>query len=143
MVDFQLINKMLNNALNKLYNNDASLIIRRTNERSIVFRLGIYLQEELNINGLEEYNLDCEYNRNMEESKSTCNLLNGTYPDLIIHTRESNENNLLILEFKTWWNSNQDNDEYKIREFKNSPYNYIYGATVLIGRNHHTTNVID
>ena len=133
MVDFQLINKMLNNALNKLYNNDASLIIRRTNERSIVFRLGIYLQEELNINGLEEYNLDCEYNRNMEESKSTCNLLNGTYPDLIIHTRESNENNLLILEFKTWWNSNQDNDEYKIREFKNSPYNYIYGATVLIG----------
>ena len=43
--------------------------------------------------------LDCEYNRNMDDPK----MLNDDrrfIPDLIIHRRRSNENNLLVIEFK-------------------------------------------
>ena len=91
-----------------------------------------------------EYNLDVEYNRNMNESKSTINRPNN-YLDLILHKRETNDSNLLIMEFKTYWNSNQDDDEEKIKEFMNldGAYKYKLGCTVLIGENTQVIKWID
>ena len=54
-------------------------------------------------------------------------------PDLIIHKRGTNENNLLVLEFKAWWNKDQTNDKKRIELFKQE-LNYQYGATILIGK---------
>ena len=129
----------INKALDKLYQNDKYLINiyagknntdKHVSERSIVFRFGVYLEPYV-LSYLPKYNLDVEYNRNADDIKRVGN--KPVVPDLIIHRRGNNISNLLVLEFKTWWNSNRQNDEYKIKGFKEE-YGYKYGATVLIAR---------
>lgn len=36
------------------------------------------------------------------------------YPDFILHKRGSNDFNILIIEFKTWWNPQNDEDIEKL-----------------------------
>ena len=71
-------------------------------ERGIVFRFGIYL-DKLKLPVLHEYDIDVEYDRNIDCKKCVPGWENGCYPDIIIHKRGTNTDNLLILEFKTWW----------------------------------------
>lgn len=119
-------------ALKKLYQNDYSLITRKCSERSIVFRLGLYLAKSLEP---RELNVDCEYNKNGDKPKA----LRGrrfNYPDIIVHKRESNENNLLIVEVKTP-NDTQSvhfqNDADKLISFtQEGPYLYRLGVHVYI-----------
>lgn len=143
------LEKYIMEAFEMLYKNDKHLInnmpdsFRRLDnkhhvgERSIVFRYAFYLQKLINEDEqLKRYHLDCEYNRNGIETKALPRFPNGTYPDLIIHKRGSNEYNLLVMEFKTYWNSDQKGDIEKIREFMDvhGSYKYKYGIAVLIGR---------
>ena len=108
-------------------------------ERSIVFRFAHYLQNYLYNTDYQKYHLDCEYNRNGIETKKLPDLKYGTIPDLIIHQRGSNDNNLLVMEFKTYWNVEQENDIKKISAFLENneinSYNYKYGIAALIKRN--------
>ena len=106
-------------------------------ERAVVFRFAHYLQSEINkIKEYSHYDLDCEYNRNLYEPKVLPSFVNGVFPDIIIHKRATNQNNLLVMEFKTYWNNSKAkiaSDLMKINEFKNEPYNYKYGAVVIVG----------
>ena len=108
-------------------------------ERSIVFRFAHYLQNELAKSPkYSQYNLDCEYNRNGIATKSLPDFSKGTFPDLIIHKRGKNgsKNNLLIMEFKTYWNSNTGRDIDKVKQFvdEEGKYKYKYGIVVVIGK---------
>lgn len=145
--------KAIEEAFKRLYTNDIYLIstepkkkkekvdlLHHVGERAIVFRFAYYLQKIIDDNCLyPDYNLDCEYNRNGDKPKAICSLGKNVYPDLIIHQRGSNDNNLLVMEFKTYWNSDQENDIRKIRAFleqnEMNLYNYKYGIAVLIGKN--------
>ena len=145
--------KAILEAFSKLYTNDRYLISSRpkkynetiginhhVGERAIVFRFAYYLQKFLDEQGLyPEYNLDCEYNRNGDKPKIIYSLGKNVYPDLIIHRRGNNDNNLLVMEFKTYWNVEQENDIKKISAFLENneinSYNYKYGIAVLIKRN--------
>ena len=130
----KLLEDAVNMAFELLYSNDKYLIYHQVNERSIVFRFAHYLQSELEkIRKYRAYNLDCEYNRNMDGPKSFCEGDRGVYPDLIIHKRGNNNNNLLIIEFKTYWNNDTTEDESKIRRFVsiNGDYKYKYGFSVV------------
>lgn len=131
----------IDEAIDKLYKNDSHLIRcvneedksknkYHVSERSIVSRFGIYF-EECRLKFFSEYDLDIEYNRDIYD----CKRLAGkpVIPDLILHKRGTNENNLLVLEFKTWWNRDQNNDINKIKGFKKE-YGYRYGAVILIGK---------
>ena len=55
---------------------------------------------------------------------------------MILHKRGKNGpgNNILIMEFKTYWNPNTDTDSLKISDFvdQNGKYKYQYGLVVLI-----------
>lgn len=119
-------------ALVKLYHNDHSLIRRRCCERSIVFRLGHYL-----VNSMEKYNLDvdCEYNKNGDKPKSLMEK-KYNYPDIIIHKRETNEYNLLIVEVKTPNDANEDHfesDKEKLIGFTEPDiYSYKWGVHLYI-----------
>lgn len=97
MPDCVYVNAKFIEALAKLYREDYSLIERKCSERSIVFRLGLYLANSLITSGLT---VDCEYNRNGEEPKSLIGK-RFTYPDIIVHSRGDNENNRLVVEVKT------------------------------------------
>ncbi|MGI6366265.1 MAG: hypothetical protein ACOX2G_11170 [Bacillota bacterium] len=132
-------------ALQELYDKDRYLIFNRprdydkeanhVSERSIVFRFGVYLCNICSDKGpLKFYDIDAEYNRNIYDRKNLPGYPNGTYPDLIVHKRGGNERNLLVAEFKTWWNSDRSNDVRRIKKFMAQKGNYRYrlGLSVLL-----------
>lgn len=152
-----LLKKLILEALSKLYDNDCYLInkdnvlnefIEGSNnhipdwkkhaaERAIVFRFGIYLQELMYANKcLEDYHLDCEYNRKLDSQKDLGDRL--VYPDLIIHKRGNMKENLLVMEIKTWWNYNTENDEKKLKDFVDpkKEYKYKFGLSIIIEKNY-------
>lgn len=147
------LEKMVGIALQCLYANDEYLITTKAHdlsggtdghvsERSIVARFAIYLQEQLyEHTTLKDYNLDVEYNRNMDQPKYLPNTKwqnNGAYPDLIIHKRGKNSDNLLIIEFKTHWNDGENGilkDIKKLRAFRNQPYSFKNALFIKIMKN--------
>lgn len=144
-----------------LYNNDHYLINNLPDEpteqngnhhvceRSIVCRYAYYLQNKL----LEDekyasYNLDCEYNRNIYDIKTA--LINqeikSIYPDLIVHRRGktgNNQNNLLVMEFKTYWNRSIKSDIDKVKALvdQDGKYKYKYGLVVTIEKELSATKI--
>lgn len=126
------IKKKLIFALGQLYRNDFLLIDRECCERSIVFRLGIYLNDIFEKNG---FDVDCEYNKNGNNPKSL-ESRKYNYPDLIVHKRESNQENLLIIEVKTsndTLKAHIENDIDKLEGFTSEEdYKYNLGAHVFI-----------
>lgn len=141
----EVIKQYVNEALWLVYQKDRALITHRVNERSIVFRFGLYLYEIIKNSNFSDFDIDVEYNRNGYDAKRIPSRQHGSYPDLIMHCRTSNELNLLVLEFKTEWsNESQEEDERKIRDFldKSGVYKFRYGATILIGEDGFNINWI-
>jgi hypothetical protein len=95
----------LERACQRLLDLDAELFRFDVNERTITQRLSLYLQSEF-----PDYAVDCEYNRNMDETKRLpvpvttiqSNDIKGVtvFPDIVVHRRGSHESNLLALEAK-------------------------------------------
>lgn len=135
-IDYDRLKHYVNCALEKLYKKDMSLIDRKVCERAIVFRFGLYMHEILQSTEFCDYHIDIEYNRNGIEPKRLPNHKNGTYPDFIIHRREVNTDNLLVLEFKTEWYNNPKEDKDKIQKYMDlsGEYKFKFGATILIGK---------
>ena len=140
----QEFNNLISEALTMLYRNDKYLIDHHANERAIVFRFGIYFQVLLNkYETYKDYNLDIEYNRNLDDPKRTPNHKNGIYPDLILHKRGNNNFNLLVIEFKCHWNNQgQEKDKSKIGELMspNGIYNYKEGYTIRLEKEEPSIN---
>ena len=80
-------------ALSKLHDRDLNLLAMGAHEQAICHRLGVYLD------AMTDLNVDCEYNRDMMHAKR---LKGGNRfrPDIIIHRRLSNDENLLVVEAK-------------------------------------------
>ncbi len=126
---------IVDEALQSLYQQDQELIEFAVNERSVVFRFGLYFAELLSKSSFSGYNLDCEYNRNLGKPKNTKNFSGGVIPDVLLHRRNSNEENILVLEFKGYWNkANRENDHKKIIDFisqtEDNQYKYALGGVV-------------
>ena len=134
-----LINGCIEAALDELYDKDSHLLLYRVHERTIVFRFGHYLQNKLDAYEVfNQYNLDFEYNRNGRQPKRIpARSRNGAYPDLIIHRRGSNTHNLLVMEFKPYWERNVYDDCNKILQFidENGEYKYQFGKSIILGEN--------
>lgn len=142
MFDDYSFKPLIEKTLELLYNNDSKLfnlddsqqIEKHVGERAIVFRFGLYFQKVLDECGMfSDYNLDCEYNRNGTDPKKLPIIGDRIFPDLILHKRGNNDNNLLVIEFKGWWNRNQKYDEEKIRQLinKNGEFRYHEGYTII------------
>lgn len=147
--DKELCNAICN-AFDLLYKNDHYLILHEPSdsdhemdkyhyvgERAIVFRFAYYLQKILENNHLfQGLSVDCEYNRNLNDVKRTPKFPQGTYPDLILHKRGEESNNLLIMEFKAYWNKdkNKHYDIDKLNDFIDvkGDYGYDYGIYVIL-----------
>ncbi len=82
---------------------------------------------------MENFQLDVEYNREGPNPSSPKRNSKGqsVYPDLIIHER-GKTNNLLIVEFKPCWKSNQDKDAEKLKDYS-LKQKYTFAATGLFG----------
>jgi hypothetical protein len=145
MTDTELF-KFVNRALKKVYKYHGYLIKNQVHERSIVFWFGVYFHELLQHKEKEhaEYNLDFEYNKDHSNPKRTENFPYGTYPDIILHKRDSNEHNLLIIEFKTWWSLDNSRDLKKIKDFTrpDGNFNYKYGLSIILGKDESSITVL-
>ena len=149
------VETLIKSALDQLYRKDQYLIDNRpyrreTNgnhhvgERSIVFRLAHYMQIIMdNSPAFENYVLDCEYNRNGVHAKTLPSFPNGVFPDVIIHNRGNNDSNLLIMEVKTYWNTNNTQDITKIREFLDTrgEYHFAFGVSLIIEKRRNAVQI--
>ncbi|TYZ06174.1 hypothetical protein FY528_19305 [Hymenobacter lutimineralis] len=117
-----------------MYQNDAELIRRTGMEQAVSFRFGIYLLRQCQqLDWLRQRDFDMEYNKNGLYPKRTPRRPNGVRPDLIIHTRNSNDSNILVIEIKGWWNpESRDNDRIKLEDFVHQDGEYKYGLGVFL-----------
>lgn len=142
---------LLEDALNCFYKNDYSLMDYKTedkavSERCMVFRIGWYIQDYMNKKSKwSSLDLDAEYNRCFGHSKSMYKqTLDGikekigdAVPDLLIHKRRKNSNNIVVFEFKkkgSYSKSGKEADYKKLRYFTDSSneYKYKFGLWIVL-----------
>jgi hypothetical protein len=109
------IERRVYRAISKLRERDEYLLDARSSERSITHHFAVYLHREF-----ERWHVDIEYNRDGHEIKRLRNLLDAetdrVSPDIIVHTRGTNEDNLLVVEVKKRGSENGA-DKNKLIEF--------------------------
>lgn len=132
---------ILQRAVNSVYQEERFLLRfaqgdKEGLEQAFVFRTGVHLSNLLNDTPYATLDLDSEYNKNHGNAKTSRRFPNGLRPDLIIHRRDSNEENKLVAEFKGWWNNDIDSDIRKLEDLtvQNDNYHYLIGVFVQIGR---------
>lgn len=150
---FEEIEILVKNALDKLYYNDIYLLEYNVNEQSITHKLAMYLDD-----AFFNYNVDCEYNRYGDHSKRLMGKSFKKYekifsseikklkeemckdklakPDIIIHKRGENDQNLLVVEVKKSNNGDDNYDRLKLMIFTNKDYglNYKYGLFIKLNK---------
>lgn len=129
--------QILKNALKTLYDRDHILIQRGGMEQACVARLYYYMQKSIDKSpALKQYYLDCEYNKNGEMSKRYMDDDMGKHliarPDIILHQRGTNDCNIVIVEFKGWWNSERRSDIKKLTAFTDMDGTYRYSVGVFV-----------
>lgn len=137
------LKEILNISLKQFYEKDKILVEQKGMEQACVFRIGLYLNEQLKRNPeLNCLNLDCEYNKSNFGAKITPRFKKGARPDLIIHERNlepniSNDNNIFIIEFKGWWNNTTERDIQKLEDFTDpvKGYHYRLGVFIVLTKN--------
>ena len=106
--------ELIDYALSEFYRRDKLLvdyesIVKSVSENCMVFRIGWYLIEKIQGDPLfSGISLDCQYNRNFEHTKGLFKTteegirtkIKDTIPDLLLHKRRDNSENLMVLEFK-------------------------------------------
>lgn len=99
----KIIKNKIINAYKKLLEKDLFLLDNNLNERTITYKFAQYLEKEF-----DDYDIDCEYNRNCEQIKqleiinTASNDTDATtiYPDIIVHKRGQNSDNYIVIEAK-------------------------------------------
>lgn len=136
----QQVQERVGRAIENLTINDRDLLDINVNERSISHRLAGYLQQEFS-----GWNVDCEYNRRMDDKKTLCFSsktfryddvkdddldAKTVYPDIIIHHRQTDEN-LLVIEMKKSGGDTKK-DIAKLEAFTRAPYSYSFGLLLIV-----------
>lgn len=138
MITQSILEGYIKQAASELYSKDSYLIECRACERSIMYKFAHYLDNLISKDpAFVGYNLDCEYNRDIYDVKCIGDCLNRVFPDIIIHKRGTNSDNLLVIECKTGWNSNIEDDIKKINAFLSPKEGYIYqfGLCLIFAEN--------
>jgi len=131
--------KKLNKAIQQFLEKDKDLLERSTNERTISSRLGYYLSLEYEPN----LQVDCEYNRKGADKKrqEAGNLI---YPDILVHERGNDNNNVLVIEIKKVSNTDIQSDQAKLIELTHpdKEYRYHYGIHLVFDTEKISTLVV-
>ena len=137
----ELLEELIKKSLDDLYQNDHDLLKRKVAERDLTGLFAHYFRNNMKDTAIAEYNVDCEYNRDGYGMKK----IDGTlvYPDFILHKRGTNESNLLIIEFKTWWNSDNREDIEKLKAMMSEwyRYQYQYGYSIILNQERDSVTV--
>ena len=125
--DFRMVETNINAAMHLLYRKDHFLITNSTSERSITHKLAEYIQQLF-----PHWHVDCEYNRRgLNRPKAILNQ-DTSYPDIIIHKRNT-KTNLLVIEAKSIHSDDHSDthDKEKIKAYIEDPeYQYRFGLWI-------------
>jgi hypothetical protein len=132
-MNYTELKSIVNRALDKLKDRDSKLFHLDASEWAIAHRLAVYLEQELPQN----WNVDCEYNRQGSEKEAKAMGDGGKIrPDIVIHHRTllEPENNLLVIELKK---READADLMKACEYTKQPtgdrkFQYQYGLSLSV-----------
>jgi hypothetical protein len=134
----ETIEILVNKAIELLVENEPQLLELNVTERALSHHLARYLGELVP----EDFNVDCEYNRhfdypkrlNLKRRQAKDREIRATtvFPDIIVHKRDSDTDNLLVLEMKKP-GENLQYDEDKLLAFRNE-LGYVHTAHVILGR---------
>jgi hypothetical protein len=139
---------LLDRAIDEFYINDYFLIEKKGLERACVSRIAHYLQNLLNTDPMgRDTVVDCEYGKQGDIEITLEKSLSGlpekpkdasVCPDLVVHHRGKHYRNLLVAEFKGYWNADDKERKYdkakvaaftQFQEPKNL-FNYKLGAFI-------------
>ena len=143
-IEEELMN-YVEHALEDLYEKDDYLIKNDTSERNIVFHFGRYFINYIEKkDSFNKFNVDCEYNRdifdeNMNKKINCKGEVRGMIPDLILHERGTNDNNILAIEFKKYSNNDKEgikNDYLKLEALTDNTMHFKYklGLFIRLGK---------
>lgn len=151
MITSEILSK-LDIAIQQLFENDINILERGLNELNINANMTSYLRPLF-----EDFNVDPEYNGDISKTHDRKEIeiaerrilelgrrtnINNSYrltPDIIIHTRNTNDNNLLVLEIKKDSNSRVEKEfdllklEHMTIDYNGNHYNYQLGAAIIFG----------
>jgi len=127
----------LKKAVAFLFRNDAALLEKDVNERTISAKLALYLSSEYT-----SLNVDCEYNRKGdevkrlpadEESRTDDTKGKTIFPDIIVHNRGDDTQNEVIIEIKKEGNNDTERDIKKLKALTSDSgsYSYKYGFHLI------------
>jgi hypothetical protein len=130
---------LVNAAIDLLMEHDSALLDLGVTERSLSYRLAHYMALSAAVQ--PPLTVDCEYNRHFGDPKRL-NLpprdaidreirATTVFPDILVHERNSDANNLIVLELKKPGESIAY-DELKLRAFREE-LGYIHTAHVILG----------
>lgn len=120
---------------------DSELMDVNANERSISHKLGEHLQAEF-----PKMNVDCEYNRRGERVKKMNKIVEDSepvliddtdgqtiFPDIIMHRRRNDNENLLVTEIKKSTSRvSRNRDIEKLKVFTGDDFGYQVGLLIDI-----------
>nr|WP_154892422.1 hypothetical protein [Paenibacillus xylanexedens] len=136
------VQQKVDKAITKLFERDLFLLINDLNERTIAHKCAIYLQEQFS-----EYDVDCEYNKNVDEDRNkkmiyivekeyrkikrikrafSADIIEddieymalSIFPDIIVHKRGANLRNHLIVEIKKSTNNNLQEKAFDLKKLE-------------------------
>lgn len=119
-----------------LLKHDSFLLKMHVNERSVSHKLAEYLQIQF-----PDWNVDCEYNRSVNDTENITKMLHGVkgctidkdtdrvIPDIIIHQRGTNYN-FLVIEMKI--RGDDPCDIVKLEKFTSLKENFKYKLGLFI-----------
>ena len=126
---------MVYGALDRLIQDDIQLLDLKLCERALQFKIAHYMAQEQIIR--KPLTLDCEYNRHFGDEKKLRLFDNpratNVFPDILIHERNSDVNNIVALEIKRPGQS-LARDQEKLRAFS-AQLGYRYTGHIIIGHN--------
>lgn len=144
--DLNMAKEIIEYGLTQFYTNDKILIDNDVSERSTFFRIGYYMADKIKQYPLfKNISIDCEYNRNLKSPKRMYKKtlegikekLKDAMPNLLMHERGKNENNLMLIEFEKFNQKQSQDDIKKLKYFTNNEneYKYKFGFIVILNKN--------
>ncbi len=134
--DQQILENILNLAIEELFENHLELLELNVSERSLTHHFANAISSKIT-----DYHVDVEYNRHqfdikkiMIENRKTSDRnieARTVFPDIIVHHRQFDDQNLLVIEVKKH-GENIDYDLRKLGIFIRD-FNYQFAASVTLG----------
>ena len=129
-MNLQEVKDRIIKCINKMYKNDSDLLTKNIYEVTISCKLAQYL-----FSAFSDYDVDCEYDKHKNNKKEfeIDNQISERRPDILIHKRGNDDNNLAVIEIKKSTSSgNRQLDYKKLKSMTLQTGKYRYKIGVFI-----------